>query len=96
MEFRGLLGKEFYDNEIRALIYSGGGYRYLIDDNGGKAIRDTQTGEWVLSYDREASYYYIPAGFELEFPDNKYGWDLTLKGEYDFLYTVRHLAMFPI
>ncbi len=92
-EVRGLLGREYYSKDVRVLVYSGLGYRYLLDDNGGEALQNPATGLYnVLSYDRESNYYYIPAGGEIEFPQDN--WSLTLKGEYDFLVYGKQISHF--
>ncbi|MBF0533091.1 MAG: hypothetical protein HQL23_08375 [Candidatus Omnitrophica bacterium] len=82
-EIRGLCGKEFYDKNIRILLYGGAGYRNLIDNNGGKLLPTPVPNTFVFTYYRESNYYYAPLGAEFEFPF-KNNLSVTFKGEYDF------------
>ena len=89
LELRGLVGKEYSKDNFDVMVYSGFGYRYLNDMNKPK----TSTLGY-LSYGREATYYYLPLGFELFSRIDK-GLEYTIKGEYDwFLYgqTISHLS----
>ncbi len=58
--------------------YMGLGYRYLLDDNGG---RYTSTGNW--GYDRESTYYYVPMGVEVVKPLSS-KWSAQCRAEYDW------------
>ncbi len=78
-ETRVMGGYEFPWKERNLLFvpYAGVGYRYLLDDNGG---RRSTTGNW--SYDRESHYFYVPLGIEA----HKFyasGWKTRLTTEYD-------------
>ena len=87
LELRGLVGREYTLDNVDVMVYSGFGYRYLNDMNKPK----TSTLGY-LSYGREATYYYLPLGFELFSRIDK-GLEYTIKGEYDwFLYgqTISH------
>lgn len=82
-ESRILLG---YDVPLRNRMitvtpYFGLGYRYLLDDNGGK-----QTTSEAWSYDRESHYFYLPLGMDVtrQFENQ---WSLGLNLEYDFFIT---------
>ncbi|MCK5580802.1 MAG: autotransporter domain-containing protein [Candidatus Omnitrophica bacterium] len=75
---RGVCG---YDIPIftasRITPYAGLGYRYLLDDGGGRL---TTTGHW--GYDRESRYFYVPIGVETQWAlKNKWSFRLTV--EYD-------------
>ncbi len=65
------------DRPITVSPYGGIGYRYLMDDNGG---RQSTTGAW--SYDRESQYVYIPLGVDI-IRAFENGWDIGVNLEYD-------------
>lgn len=72
------VGKDFvFAQDSRCTPYVGLGYRYLMDNFGGKI---TSTGHY--GYDRRSQYLYIPAGIEWTLVP-AYGWELKLNGEYD-------------
>ena len=78
VELRGLLGcdlPELY--QTRATPYIGLGYRYLLDDSGGRL---TTTNNW--SYDRESQYVYIPLGVETSTALDPH-WSIEAMIEYD-------------
>lgn len=76
-EGRGLLGYEFPTRYLVIMPFGGVGYRYLLDDGGG---RITTTGHW--GYDRESQYLYAPVGFSFQKEFFK-GWHAHLILEYD-------------
>jgi hypothetical protein len=81
MEFRGLIGKDYFigTNSI-VTPYFGFGYRYLLDLGNGE-INSTGTS---YAYDRKSHYCYLPLGGNavIEMPDN---WEVGLNAEYDIL-----------
>ncbi len=79
-EFRVLMGCDFpVRPSMRLTPFLGVGFRYLLDDGGGRL---TSTG--AVSYDRESNYWYIPAGVESLVQLNKH-WSLEWSAEYDYL-----------
>jgi len=79
-ELRGVIGCDFpVMPSVRITPFFGVGFRYLLDDGGGRL---TTTNNW--SYDRESHYWYIPAGVEslIKFNDR---WSLEWAAEYDHL-----------
>ncbi len=88
-ELRAMGGYDYYlKHGLIATPYAGFGYRYLLDDNGGKR---TTTGNW--GYDRESQYYYIPIGIDLgrELSEK---WKLKWNGEYDWFMTGQQKSHF--
>lgn len=81
-ETRALLGRDFYPvDKVVVTPYGGFGFRYLVDDSGGK---QTTTGQY--SYDRKSHYYYLPIGLDFTHQMNK-DWRIVGNGEFDiFLY----------
>ncbi len=78
-EIRGLLGKDFILAGEKVITpYLGLGYRYLLDDSGGR-ISSTGAG----GYDRESNYYYLPVGLEL-FSELTDAWSEVFTLEYDY------------
>src|SRR3989339_150497 len=87
LDLRGIVGKEYTQDQFDVMLYSGIGKRYLNDMEKPKT-----SNMGYLSYGREASYYYLPVGFELLSRIDK-GLEYTIKGEYDlFVYgqTISH------
>jgi len=89
IEVRSLLGKEKTNETNQTLIYSGLGYRYLNDDTGG--MLTVVKGKGYYGYEREANYYYIPAGIEFT-TQHEDSWTVKLNGEYDFLVYGRQIS----
>ncbi len=88
-EVRTMAGYDYYlKNGFTVTPYIGVGYRYLLDDNGGK--RST-TGHWA--YDRESQYYYVPIGFDLARPLSE-RWRLKWNAEYDWFMTGQQKSHF--
>ncbi|MEW5894970.1 MAG: hypothetical protein AB1650_04350 [Candidatus Omnitrophota bacterium] len=79
-ETRLMAGYEFpWKTRSRVITpYAGLGYRYLLDDNGG---RRSTTGHWA--YDRESHYFYIPMGVQAEHVFIS-GWKTRLNLEFDW------------
>jgi hypothetical protein len=78
MEFRGLIGKDYFiGTELRVTPYFGFGYRYLKDRGNGQLSNANGYG-----YDRKSHYYYLPLGGDMaiNMPDN---WEIDLNAEYD-------------
>jgi hypothetical protein len=94
-EFRMMGGYELPIQEKRLIVmpYAGFGFRYLLDDGGGKV---TPVGEGAsYSYDRESRYIYIPLGIETRKFYNR-GWSTKLTAEYDWLISGMQKSHLPI
>ncbi len=78
-EVRGTIGYDFTtaNQQHRITPYIGIGYRYLLDQVGGKT---STTG--ALGYDRISQYLYLPVGVKTLCDLNE-GWKLGLNLEYD-------------
>jgi hypothetical protein len=77
-EVRVLAGYDVPVGSSLVTPYFGFGYRYWLDELGGKV---STTGHF--GYDRESQYFYIPLGVTLAVPmDN--GWSVAFNAEYDF------------
>lgn len=81
MEYRGLIGKDYFIGRDTMLTpYFGFGYRYLKDNGNGQY---TIIGRSLYyGYDRKSHYYYLPLGGDavVEMPKN---WEIDLNAEYD-------------
>ncbi len=80
MEFRGLVGKDYFvGTDSRVTPYFGFGYRYLLDRGNGQ-LSNTNN----YAYDRKSHYCYLPLGWDaaIEMPKD---WEIDLNAEYDFL-----------
>jgi len=80
MEFRGLIGKDYFiGTDLRVTPYIGFGYRYLFDRGNGEI---TSSNNYL--YDRKSQYYYLPLGGDVvrEMPNN---WEIDFNAEYDIL-----------
>ena len=79
VELRGILGRDFYPTPSVVITpYGGFGFRYLVDDSGG---RQTTTGQY--GYDRKSHYFYLPVGFNYTYQPNK-DWRIVSNAEYDY------------
>ena len=75
-EVRGLMAKNYdLKDGVTAVPYIGLGYRYLND-----GLQEYTPG----GYNRESTYFYLPAGGDLR-ARVRGGWDLTMNLEYDQL-----------
>ncbi len=80
MEFRGLIGKDYFVGaNARVTPYFGFGYRYLLDRGNGQVSNSSS-----LMEDRKSHYYYLPLGgiVALDMPRD---WEVDLNAEYDIL-----------
>ena len=78
MEFRGLIGKDYFiGTDSRVTPYFGFGYRYLFDHGNGHL---SSTNHYA--YDRKSHYYYLPLGGDviIDMPKN---WEMDFNVEYD-------------
>ncbi len=83
-ETRGLVGYDFvYSTQGAVTVFSGFGYRYLVDDSAG---RRTTTGAY--GYRRESNYYYSPIGIE-SVSQMSEKWRLSFLVEYDYFWKGR-------
>ncbi len=80
-ELRGLLGQEYFMEDTTFMPYSGFAYRYLNDDDDGSL--HIVKGSSFYGYEREANYYYVPAGVVISRAWQD-GSSVHLRGEYDF------------
>ncbi len=88
-ELRAMAGYDYYlKNGFTATPYFGFGYRYLLDDNGG---RRSTTGHWA--YDRESEYFYVPIGVDLARRLTE-KWSLKWNAEYDWFLSGRQRSHF--
>ena len=79
MEFRGLIGKDYFvGTDLRLTPYFGFGYRYLYDRGNGQI-----TSLNYLQEDNRSHYYYLPLGGNATFEMPK-NWEIDVNGEYDF------------
>ena len=77
-EVRSVIGRDFYPvSRVVVTPYGGFGFRYLVDDMGG---RQTTTGQF--GYDRKSHYYYLPLGLNYTYQVNN-DWRIVGNGEYD-------------
>lgn len=77
-EVRSIVGRDFYPvSKLRITPYGGFGFRYLLDDSGG---RQTTTGQY--GYDRKSHYFYLPFGLNYAYQIND-DWRVVANGEYD-------------
>ena len=80
MEFRGLIGKDYFIGaNTRVTPYFGFGYRYLIDHGNGQLSNIGGYG-----YDRKSHYYYLPLGADTTIWMSR-NWEIDINGEYDIL-----------
>jgi hypothetical protein len=80
---KGTLGYDLnFSPTLRVTPYAGVGYRYLLDDNGGKIY--PYNGVNYFSYDRESYYVYIPIGLDV-LNRLDHGWSIGYRFEYDAL-----------
>ncbi len=78
LEFRGLIGKDYFVGaDSRVTPYFGFGYRYLFDRGNGQV---SNTGNYA--YDRKSHYYYLPLGWDavIDMPKSL---EIGLNAEYD-------------
>lgn len=81
MEFRGLVGKDYFiGTDARVTPYFGFGYRYLLD-RGNAQI--TSTGAY--GYDRKSHYYYLPLGGDAAI-NMSHDWAVDFNVEYDIFF----------
>lgn len=77
-ETRGVAGYDMPINDsFRLTPYVGLGYRFLLDNSGG---RRTTVGHY--GYDRESNYYYMPIGLEFH-KEHQNSWSTDFVLEYD-------------
>lgn len=87
IDARAVLGLDIpTSNRFRFTPYFGFGYRYLLDDQGG---RYTTSNNW--GYDRESSYFYSPVGVETHFKFSN-AWSLETQSEYDIFWGGKQIS----
>ena len=80
MEFRGLIGKDYFIGTNSLVTpYVGFGYRYLFDRGNGQI-----SSAGYYGYDRKSHYYYLPLGGDvvINMPNH---WEIGFNAEYDIL-----------